>query len=238
MTSKHSISEEQLNAFIDNELDDSERLQVLEALREDEALSRHVAELQHDKELLRLVYRDPPLPRQRNPFPSSQRPHYLAVAASVLILVASLSAFIGYYMSRPDTTTFENLATLKPNALPNDHILIHINSMDADRVSAVLDRTTKILETTRLQSHKPELEIVANAEGLGLLRAQSPYADKIHELVASHKNVKFLACGIAMETARLKEGKPVELLPDAQRVPAALEQILLRLREGWTYVRG
>lgn len=41
-----------------------------------------------------------------------------------------------------------------------------------------------------------------------------------------------------MENARLAEGAEVRLLPEARRVPVALEQILSRLREGWTYVRG
>ena len=43
---------------------------------------------------------------------------------------------------------------------------------------------------------------------------------------------------MAMAHFELLEGEPVELVPEAQRVPAALGEILKRLQEGWTYVHG
>jgi intracellular sulfur oxidation DsrE/DsrF family protein len=42
-----------------------------------------------------------------------------------------------------------------------------------------------------------------------------------------------------MQNARLSEGiDEVKLLPQAQKIDAALEQILRRLKAGWAYIRG
>ena len=83
-----------------------------------------------------------------------------------------------------------------------------------------------------------ELEIVANAQGLGILRENSLYSKKISSLTEAYSNVSFLACGIAKESARLKEGQDIKLLPEATEVPAALDQILKRIKLGWLYVRA
>ena len=71
-----------------------------------------------------------------------------------------------------------------------------------------------------------------------MLRKGSPYAKRIHQIVESNENVSFLACGIAMENAKLKEGHDITLIPDAHKIDAALEQILRRLKAGWLYVRA
>ena len=81
-----------------------------------------------------------------------------------------------------------------------------------------------------------QLKFVANAEGLAVLRENSPYADRIKLLSEQYNNVEFLACGIAMKTAQLKEKKEVVLLPEAKKIPAALNEILERLEAGWTYM--
>ena len=82
-----------------------------------------------------------------------------------------------------------------------------------------------------------DLEVVVNAQGLGLLRDNSPYASKVKKLVSDYDNIAFLACGQAKENARLKEGRDIELLPEAVQVPAALDLILSRIKKGWLYVK-
>ena len=84
-----------------------------------------------------------------------------------------------------------------------------------------------------------QLEIVANAQGLAMLRDGSPFGKRIEAISNLYDNVAFLACGIAIQNVRLKEGiDEVKLLPQAQQIDAALEQILRRLKAGWAYVRG
>ena len=77
-----------------------------------------------------------------------------------------------------------------------------------------------------------------NAEGLNILRIESPYANQIASLSQDFKNVKFLACGMAKQNAMFRENKTIKLLPQATDIPAALDRIVNRLQDGWTYLRG
>jgi intracellular sulfur oxidation DsrE/DsrF family protein len=110
--------------------------------------------------------------------------------------------------------------------------------MDDARITKVLNETEHLLALSKQRDRPLQLEIVANASALGMLRKGSPYARRIHQLASENANVTFLACGFAMENAKLKEGHEIKLIPDAHKVDAALEQILRRLKAGWLYVRG
>jgi anti-sigma factor RsiW len=76
MSEREPVSEEMLGAFLDNQLDARERVQVLEALQQDKALSDKLCELRQDMDLVTLAYRHPPYPRAhpavaRRPWPCS-----------------------------------------------------------------------------------------------------------------------------------------------------------------------
>ena len=57
-----SESEEELNAFVDGQLNANDRARVLEALAHDAALQKRVAEIQQTRNLLRHTYENPPRP--------------------------------------------------------------------------------------------------------------------------------------------------------------------------------
>ena len=59
MTSK-DVSDERLNAFVDGELEASEKSEVFEALGEDSTLSQRACELRQLSELVRHAYDHPP----------------------------------------------------------------------------------------------------------------------------------------------------------------------------------
>ena len=51
-----------------------------------------------------------------------------------------------------------------------------------------------------------------------------------------YDNISFLACSRTIEKLRLK-GIDVHLVPEATVIPAALEEIVDRLQQGWAYIR-
>ena len=58
MTHNEDFSDEILNAFIDNQLDHDERVQILSALRHDDALSQRVCDLQKVRSLVQLAFNE------------------------------------------------------------------------------------------------------------------------------------------------------------------------------------
>lgn len=240
MNSMGPISQAQLNAFLDNELEDDERAQVLTALRDDPELATELAHLQRLHELVPLAYHDIPTPPHSKTVQRPSTPAALRIAAAIIILVTG--SVFGWMLHQPQPISkglpFTRLAQLNVVHPADDKILIHINAMDDKRINNVLADTEKLLANAKHTGRHLQLEIVANASGLGMLRKGSPYAHRIHTIAAANSNVSFLACGFAMENARLKEGHAIQLIPDARKVDAALEQILRRLKAGWLYVRA
>ena len=240
MNAPDQLTSQQLNAFLDNELEQEERAHVLAALRDNPGLSEELAKLQHMNALISLAYASVPTPPMRA---ALTRPGFytpLRLAAAVMILV--LGGLVGWLFHQPTPSRsdlpFTNLSQLNIKDPPDNKILIHINAMDDKRITAALDDTELLLQNAKKNGKPLQLEIVANASGLGMLRKGSPYARRIQQIAAANNNVSFLACGFAMENAKLKEGHDVNLIPEAHKVDAALEEILRRLKAGWLYVRG
>ena len=237
----YSISAEKLHAYIDNQLAAEERAEVITALKLDPVLSRQVTELLELKQWVHLAYQDPPQLTLHNKTSfglSFKRPQ--ALAASLLLLLGGLT---GWLIHSPvplqGIPSFTDLAQVEAAAQSKHKVLIHISKMDKTRIDMALDKTELILLKSKQQHQPLQVEVVANAEGLALLRDDSPYGKRIEAIANRYDNIAFLACGIAMQTARLSEGiDEVKLLPQAHQVDAALEQILRRLKAGWAYVRG
>lgn len=242
MKFENKISEQQLNAFLDNELDNNERAQMLTALRVDKALSEEYSSLQQIHELVVLAYQEVPTSPHQTTVSRTVVSTPLRIAAAVTILVCGgILGWLTHQAATPlpsASQPFTSLAQLNVKHPSNDKILIHINAMDNKRIVRVLNEAEQLLRNAKQAGTHLQLEIVANESGLGMLRKGSPYAHRIQQLANSNKNVAFLACGVAMENARLKEGHPIKLISDAHKIDAALEQILRRLKSGWLYVRA
>lgn len=231
----------QLYALIDDQLDASERAMLLDRIQGDKQLEQRLLRLRRIKNLVSVAHREPPLPGWQ-PTLADRQLHSGArplVAGVALLLIGVLSGWGVYtWVARAPVPVFSDIARLSPAAAQTGKVLVHISDMDAGHINTTLDAVERLLESSQREGRRLQVEVIANARGLDLLRAESPYRERIHAITSAHDNVSFLACGIAMQNAHLKEGTDVRLIPEARRVDAALETILKRLKEGWTYVRG
>lgn len=238
MSAGPRVSDEMLGAFLDGQLDGPDRIRVIEALRAEPTLAARLSELRQDMELLALAYRDPPGAAARRAAGAVRGAWRAGALAACALAALGALATLGLWRSPESPAPLREIAQLDPAAPRASRLIVHLGSLERARVQGTLDVLERTLREAAARGEPLQVELIANAEGLGLLRDGSPYAGRVRELAGRHENLAFLACGIAMENARLAEGAEVRLLPEARRVPAALEQILSRLREGWTYVRG
>jgi len=226
--------EERLNAFVDGELDQEDHARMHRLACSDGEVARRVCELRAVKELVQRAYASPPRPERARP-KGTRRWRALA-AALCLLAVGTLSG----WMARDATLQAEALAfralALTP-ASETRRIILHVSTSDPARFGAALDRMERLLRTSRAEGRIVQVEIVANTEGLNLLRAdRSPYAARLRRLAHRYDNVRILACSRTIEKFRLM-GVDVRLLPEAEVIPGALEQIVTRLQEGWVYIK-
>ncbi|HEY0634175.1 MAG TPA: hypothetical protein VGE00_02240, partial [Gammaproteobacteria bacterium] len=94
-----------------------------------------------------------------------------------------------------------------------------------------------LLARNREQRQPFRLEIVANDEGLNLLRARfSTDAERTEELLHNYNNLAIMACARTLQAIE-DQGGDVELLPNVITTESALERVVDRLQEGWLYIR-
>lgn len=238
MRPEDTISDEVLNAFIDNELEDNERAQVLERLERDQELAAKYSELCQIKERMLLAYSEIPQPRlKRKEYFPGLRVSYAQAALLVafLLVFGGFAGWIAHDQKQiPESSHMQSIENIDLANEGVNRVLFHINSNDKNRIETVLNKAKLFLAT----NSDAQIEIVVNSTGLSMLRDGSPFTKAVKSMSSQYKNVKFLACGVAKQNATLKEGKKIKLLDDAREIPAALDQILSRIESGWLYVKG
>jgi hypothetical protein len=78
-----------------------------------------------------------------------------------------------------------------------------------------------------------EIEVVAYAQGLSLVKNGSSMAADVAGL--QEKHVKFVACQNAM---RMQHVEPKDLLPGVGMVPAGIVEVVTKQEQGWTYIKA
>lgn len=212
-------SEEELNAFVDGQLNANDRARVLESLAHDATLQKRVAEIQQTRNLLRHAYENPPHP------PVSLAPVPFFKNAK---LVVALSLTIGIVTG----ALLHIVAAKAPvffSATPKG-VVIQVSEADPAKWEMALINARNVRKA--YGNKGVGVEIVAYGPGLKMLRKDSPLTPGLEE--ASKDGVKLLACGNTMtmtHTSRNDLNRAVGI------VPAGVVEIMERQQEGYAYVR-
>lgn len=247
MSADRNISDEHLNAFVDGQLDADEKSRILSAINEDEGLSRRTCEIRRLQDLVRHAYEHPPASPRRQRLNAGGRGWLQTAVAALLLAVGGALGWVSHAqqhqppslraMYLDEEKAFQTAELDKAPVRGERKILLHLSSAEPDKLEQALDTAEELLASYR-ELHQPvEIEVVANAGGLDLLRADvSPFADRVRELQRQYDNLTFLACQTAMNRLRRERHVSPDLLPEALITPNALEEILNRLQQGWMYV--
>ena len=242
MDRKDQFSEEQLNAFVDGELDSDEKSRVFKESQKSEELDRRLCQQSKVKELVKHAYADVPAPMRRQDLGRMRKGFWgNAMAASILLV---LGVTIGLYgqrwqsdqqYSQPDSGSGRPSATTVSHAVESGHkYILHVVSGQREEMFAALTKAQQLLDSAA-PGQVNQVEVVANEKGLNLLRYDvTPFADEVQLL--QENNVVFYACSRTIE--RLEEkGVEVELLPDTDQTFTALDRIVLRMKDDWEYIK-
>lgn len=224
------FSDERLNAFVDNELGTEEREEIFAAIADNAELGQRLCALRASKELVRHAYGHvSPRSRARGRRVSLRSG---ALAAGLALVVGLVAGWQGHR------------ATLAPAGSPlawvgsliapqQTRVLLHLDTSQAERMEEALE----LVEAYLAKSRQARVELVVNNSGLDLLRQETtPYAERIAALAARYETLAFVACGNAIARYR-SAGLDVTLVPEARVERTAVEHIVDRVREGWTYLK-
>jgi intracellular sulfur oxidation DsrE/DsrF family protein len=230
------ISEEQLNALVDGELDSEEGGSVFDAAENSSELDRRLCQQRKLKELVKHAYQEIPEPRRRiSGARSRDSVIKLTMAASVLLVFGLASGLLihNYLDQGSRGEAFAASSNTQP-IVNSENYILHIVSGEPQRMKTALQTAHELLSAAEPGSPR-RVEIIANDRGLDLLRSDvTLFGEEIRAL--SRENVLFYACSKAIE--RLEErGVEVVLVPEAIPGFTALDRVVVRMKDGWQYIK-
>ncbi len=232
MSNSETFSDELLHTFIDGELDNVTQQSIRVAMQQDSRLQERVVRLRRTKEMVRLAFAGAEPPVQQKAIQVQNRwIQAYGVAASFLVLALCFGVGILGYKSAPLWSS--QAAAVMDHQQPNK-LILHIGESDPERFSATLAYAESYLKE---HAGDAMVEVVTNAGGLDLLRpGMSPYEHKVMEMMATYKNLHFFACMNSIRNLR-RQGVNPELLKEVEAGQTAVDHIVNRVMEGWTYVK-
>lgn len=235
MKHDQGISDEFLNAFVDDQLDAVEKSRAFDLIERDEGLRARVCELRGLKEMVQHAY---PVSEKTSLKRWRLRPPYLqALAACLLLLVGGVSGWFAHMGNdREMVRLLQNVQRNEAGVEPHK-IIVHVGSSDPVRLRTALDETESLLDSYRRANRRFQVAIIANGGGVDLLRAGvSPYASRIGMMQKKYPNLDLMVCGQTIGKLREK-GLNVQLLPHTGVASSAAEEITRRLHQGWDYIK-
>jgi uncharacterized protein len=241
MDKVNQFSEEQLNAFVDGELDSDEKSRVFNESQRSAELEQRLCQQSKLKELVKHAYLDVPAPMHRQDLRGEQGGFWRnAMAASVLLLLGVTVGFYAqeytgqHYVVRGSESGLVSVESVSHPVVGGQKYILHVTSGQSEDMFLALETAQYLLDSAA-PGQVNQVEVVANESGLNLLRSDvTPFATEIQFL--QENNVVFYACSRTIE--RLKEkGVEVDLLPDANHSFTALDRIVLRMKDDWEYIK-
>ncbi len=233
---KH-VSEEQLNAFVDGELESEETNSFFNEAEKSAELDQRLCQQRKLKELVKHAYREVPGPQQSSSMRRLPKSMFgLALVASVLLVVGAISGLFIHGYIEHGSINGGYAATVNPaQAVANDgNYILHVSSGDPEMMKAALKKAQALLSSGGPGAHH-KVEVVANEQGLDLLRSDVTHFRNEISYLASER-VVFYACSKTIQ--RLQEkGVEVKLVPEAIQGFTALDRVVLRMHEGWQYIK-
>ena len=228
------FSEEQLNALVDGELDPEERSRVYNRSAREPELDKRICRQRKLKELVKYAYEDIKQ-SERVPVPPLSRNGLItrALVASLLLALGLVAGVAGHMWVDERSSGATGFVTNQ--AISNsDNYLLHVTSGDPEQMRAALEQARFLLDAAG-EKRVTHVEIVANERGIDLLRSDvTLFAREIAEL--QEQDVVFYACSRTIERLH-EEGVEVMLVPNTRREYTALDRVVMRMQEGWKYLK-
>jgi len=239
-----SISDQQLDAFVDGQLDHGDRIEILDAMGDSADIRNRVADTRRLKDLVRLAYQDQ---RVDSKLSSQSRKKYTSHLVAAVLGALSMLLMMQLVVSPPEIRSSPNNmeivgreadAGFAParSGVP-EQVLFHLSSGDQQVGGELLDQVELVVSQYEKTGRDLRVIVVTNSEGLRLYQARySGYAARIEELYARYDNIVFAACGTTLGK-HIQTGEKVELLPEVIVVDSGVAEITRRQQQGWKYIR-
>lgn len=243
------LSQEILNAFVDNEIEGEERSRILEMEPTNQELADAICELRRLKELVKAARYTEAVNETCKSGIKKRNIGIKYVAASVLMaLVVSLSFIsLNKYSNNifPTTMTYAPASTYRDidgllaaaNKNKSMNLVFHLKSHESKQAAELLHALESVLQTSASLSHNLQVEFVVSGSGLHLLQKESSvYTNRISAIINKYHNVTFIACGKTLHRLQKKTNKNIQIINEAMLVASGPKWVAQRQTKGWAYI--
>jgi len=240
MSGQNDYSDEVINAFVDDELSEQERVDLLRDATGSEQLRRRLCEISYLKSQVRAAYPEQ-APGFAAPGMLPGRRAFLAYASAAAVGGLSVLGLLQLDGGSPQRHSGADSLARQDSAgqlAVATRVLFHISSDDALVGRELLDQVELVL-ADYAQNQKPlRVEVVANNQGLRFLQSgRTPFAERIGRLDTRYQNLLFAACGNTLQRLRRERGEQIKILPGAVIVQSGVSFVARRQLEGWAYIK-
>jgi uncharacterized protein len=117
-------------------------------------------------------------------------------------------------------------------------VAIHVGTNDPAVMKVALANSRNIQEYYTSVGEEVSIEILANSEGLHMLRDDtSPVKEEIKATREKVPQLVLSACDNTKTVMETREGKAVPIIPDARLVPAVIARLVELQEQGYSYVK-
>ena len=243
MTQEKDYSDSILNAFIDGELDEREKNELIADMDSDQVLNDRILRLRKVRELVQHAYKDITVPDRIH------RHKTIGGSAAINFYIASVVLAVGVFIGwgtqtyfTPDKSLMDFAEITEQNNIINANeqvarLMIHVTTDDPVRLDILLNETEDLLKRYEASQKSLEMSILTNSKGIGLVATSTPFAERLRALTERYDNITFNACRETLERLNKDELRNLELLPEAHVVPSALGEVIKRRQQGWSYIK-
>jgi uncharacterized protein len=152
--------------------------------------------------------------------------------AGLIVAVALLAGGVAFLQVRAAVRV-----TQAQSETATHKVAIQVNQNEKGVMELALNNAQNIRDYYRSRGEDVAIEIVTYGPGLYMLRAESPVKSRISVLALETPNLTFSACGVTQANMTRAEGKPVELLSEAQVTPSGVVRLMELQSQGYAYIR-
>lgn len=122
-------------------------------------------------------------------------------------------------------------ATLTPvHAAEKARVVLQVSDNDPAKWNLALNNAKNLQKD--VGAANAEIEIVVYGPGIGMLKAESPVANRVSE--AMQAGMKVVACENTMKAQKLSKA---DMNASIGYVPAGVTELMKRQQAGWAYIR-
>jgi len=119
---------------------------------------------------------------------------------------------------------------LSAAALAQEKVVFQVSDADPAKWNLTLNNIRNVQQD--LGAGKVEVEVVAYGPGIGMLKLESPVAQRVADALG--QGVKVVACENTLTAQKLVRG---DMLPNIAYVPAGVVELMRKQQQGWAYIR-